>query len=90
MMVYKILEWDNIKKAQVERDATAKEIEEIDARKAESVVKNAAEDVEVAIAAVKAEMAAADLSIIRALAENDAVRIAAHVKEQEKRRAKLK
>mgnify|MGYP001604795296 CR=1 FL=1 len=41
-------------------------------------------------AVIRAEMAAADLKIIRALIEGDKARIAAHAAEQAQRRAKLK
>lgn len=69
---------------------TAEEELEWDAMEAAAIEAKPAREKARAADAVKAQMAAADLSIIRALVEGDKQRIATHAAEQEKRRAKLK
>ena len=69
---------------------TAEEEVERDREVAQAKIDKAAADKAQSVVAVKAEMAAADLAIIRALAEGDTARIKEHHKAQAERRAKLK
>lgn len=69
---------------------TAEEEAARDREEAQAVIDKVNADKSQAAAAIKAELVAADLAIIRALTEGDAVRVKEHVKAQAKRRAKLK
>ena len=69
---------------------TAEEESARDMEEAQAVIDKVAAVKAQSVAAVKSEMAAADLTVIRALTEGDTARIAAHNAAQAARRAKLK
>ena len=71
-------------------ELTPAEVVDAQGRTATESAKRLIDNAAAVVASIKAELVAADLSIIRALVEGDKVRLAAHASKQAQRRAKLK